>query len=287
MGGLGNQMFQYAFGRALSLRHSSRLLLDASSGFTSDRVFRRAFELERFPIQGEKAGLGRRFVFQAERAWNRLHPRRSLSTTRPWGVQIEERSLDFDPSAVELPIKKSTWLRGYWQSESYFSDHRIEIGKELSPSPPVAKNFLEMAAEIKACNSVGVGVRLFEEVPKNVTGQFASVTPIEFYRTAALRISKQIDNPVFFVFCTKRFPILESLNLPGETRFVTHDEGFHGAVDRLWLMSQCQHHVISHSSFYWWAAWLAEQRDPSTQVVASEAFPGNRSIPDRWHRVGL
>jgi hypothetical protein len=76
--------------------------------------------------------------------------------------------------------------------------------------------------------------------------------------------------------------MLRQIKFPGSAHFITHDNGFQGSLARFWLISQCAHHILSNSSFYWWAAWLAERRNPDSCIVASAMFPNRHTIPQRW-----
>lgn len=95
-----------------------------------------------------------------------------------------------------------------------------------------------------------------------------------------LALAGEIRDPVFYLFCTVRKPIESNLNLPGQTIYVTHDDGFAGEIERLWLLSQFRTHIISHSSFYWWGTWIAERNIPDVRVHAHNLF--NHSLPSRW-----
>ncbi len=278
-------MFQYAAGRSIAIRNKSRLFLDTQTGFNRDKVFRRNFELGQLPIKAMHSGVTSSTIYYSERIWERMFKDFARNRRRPWGLQVSESTSDFDLSVKTLSLSRCAWMRGYWQSEKYFDDCRSEISAELTPISPTEERFLELGREMRSANSVAVGVRLFEEVPV-VSGQpVTSITKPDFYREAAMRLIETVKSPIFYVFCTKRFPILDHLELPGPIRFVTHDEGFVGAVPRLWLITQCRHHVVSHSSFYWWGAWLSEQQYSDSLVVASRAFPGNDALPDRWLKV--
>lgn len=282
-GGLGNQMFQYAAGRALAARNDAQLYVDAVSGFARDKVYRRAFELDALPVATLYAGWMKQAPYWLEKLRDRVI-RRSEGTIRkrPWGTLIHESSLVFQEQIIDFSDFRTAWMEGYWQCERYFEDARGLISSELAPPAPKDSRFLDVAHKIDSCNAVAVGVRLFEEVPGASKAGVGGVVPAAFYTQAARRLAQHLPDPVFFVFCTTKSPVVEDLQLPGETLFVTHDNGFEGTLARLWLISRCHHHVLSNSSFYWWGAWLAEQQYADARIIAADTFVNKDCVPARW-----
>jgi hypothetical protein len=134
-------------------------------------------------------------------------------------------------------------------------------------------------------DSVAVGVRLFEEIPGTDKSGVGGLVPLSFYEAAAHRITAHVEVPTFFVFCTDDAAVKGKLKLPGETHYVTHDKGFVGAAQRLWLISRCRHHIVSNSSFYWWGAWLSEYSNPGNTIIACNLFPNPDTIPNRWNQL--
>jgi hypothetical protein len=285
MGGLGNQMFQYAAGRALALRNSAELVLDTRTGFVFDRLFRRQYELDRFPIEARKASCLEQLPFWLERIAHRDDRMEFVGIAkRPWGTFLRENANSFVREAFDEHFQ-SLFVTGYWQNEAYFAEVKEIIGREFRLPRAEKGPFLEMARKIEACNSVAVGVRLFEEVPGATKIGVGGLVPVSYYNRAARWLAGTIPNPEFFVFCTSQSPVLNELDLPGPAHFITHDNGFEGTIERLWLLSRCRHHVISNSSFYWWGAWLAEFERPETKVAAIDKFPNKATIPMRWARI--
>ena len=283
-GGLGNQMFQYAAGRALALCNSAELVLDTRTGFAWDTVYRREYELGCFPIEFREASFFEQLPFWLERLAHRAD-RRDFSgiAKRPWGTFLCENASRFVGDAFHEKIH-SLFVTGYWQNEAYFSEIRDLIGKEFRLPSAEKGRFPEMARRMEACNSVAIGVRLFEEVPGVTKAGVGGLVPISYYGRAARRLNGP-PNPEFFVFCTSQSAALDELDLPGPVHFITHDNGFEGTIERLWLLSRCRNHVISNSSFYWWGAWLAEFERPETKVAAIDRFPNKATIPVRWIRI--
>jgi hypothetical protein len=186
-------------------------------------------------------------------------------------------------------LKSDSWVEGYWQTEKYFADHAPEIGSELMPPTPISENFLSLAREIEASDSVCVGVRLFEEMPGADKSGVGGLVPLSFYQEAAqdLQAMHAAKPCIFFVFCTRLAPIENKLKLPGKVIYVTHDNGYTGQNDRLWLISRCKHHILSNSSFYWWGAWLAERTGRVGEIMAADLFPNEDTIPERWQKRSI
>jgi Glycosyl transferase family 11 len=282
-GGLGNQMFQYAAARALSLRNGARLYLDRRSGFAFDLVYKRQYELGVFPIEASLAGLPQQIPFWIEAARGTVGgSSTSAINNRIYGCSLQETQPVFLPEVAAHRVNANTWMWGFWQSERYFSDVADSISRELTPPAPHKREFLECAQLMETCTSVAVGVRIFEEVPGESKKAVGGLTPLRFFNDAAAQLAGRIHTPVFFVFCTTRAPQLRQLNLPGEVHVITHENGFEGSVARLWLLTRCRHHIIANSSFFWWGAWLREARCPDSHVIASPLFSNRDTIPTRW-----
>jgi hypothetical protein len=284
-GGLGNQMFQYAAGRALALRNDASLILDTHTGFVRDRIYRRAFSLGAYPLAARAASVTDRLPFWDAR-WHGVVARagENLFSSRPWGVYIQETEPRFLPAVQAINLTTDAYLDGYWQSEQYFHEERLAMRRELRVPEAVDTRFLAMAEVIRACDSVAVGVRLFEEVPGVDKNGVGGLVPMSYYEEAAARLAESLKNPVFFAFSIRDEGVKGKLKLPGPIHYVTHNNGYSGELQRLWLISQCTHHIVSNSSFYWWGAWLAEQEDRGSIVMAYDRFPNRDTIPRRWHR---
>lgn len=288
-GGLGNQMFEYAAGRALALRNGMELVLDTTSGFIRDKVYHRRFSLGAFPVRAESATVLDQLPFWFEQAYHKYYPRLLSSIThRPWGTFLCETEPKFLDEIDSYALTKNTWMEGYWQSEKYFSGYGDVIGRELAVPEPVEPNFLSMAKVIESCNSVAVGVRVFEDVAEvDKEAVVGGVAPFSFYEEAANRLAERIHDPTFFVFCTTLSAVKDKINLPGQIYYLTTQNGFHDSVQTLSLMSRCRRHIISNSSFYWWGAWLAEHQNQTNIIIASDLFFNKDSIPLRWQLLDL
>jgi Glycosyl transferase family 11 len=288
-GGLGNQMFQYAAGRALCLQNDAELILDATSGFIRDNVYRRTFQLNQFPLKVKQAHVLYQLPFWYESGRRTLGFPRVDIARRSWGEFVFETDENkFVRDVVSIRLERNTWMEGYWQSENYFNDWKDLISDELAPPEPSESNFLSMARLMGSCNSVAVGVRVYEEAPvQPCQSVIGGITPLSFYQNAANQLSSKDKDPTFFVFCTSLEAVKDKLELPGPVHYLTHDNGYVGALHTLWLISQCKHHIISNSSFYWWGAWMAERRHFESIVIACDLFTNKDTVPQRWTRLHL
>lgn len=284
-GGLGNQMFQYAAGRAFAIQKGMQLVLDVRTGFVRDKTYRRRFMLSELPVTVRYANRLQQLPFWYERARNRvLSISPKLVQERPWGIYLCETETKYHTAVAQIGCATTIFMEGFWQSEKYFADYRELLRKELTPSVPSDDLYLSTARKIEECNSVSVGVRLFEEVPGASKHGVGGLVPYSFYGKAADRIAEEVNDPTFFVFCTKKNGVSGKLHLPGKVYYVTHDDGYIDTMKLLWLISRCRHHILSNSSFYWWGAWLSEQNFTSINkvIIASDKFVNSDCIPSRW-----
>ena len=272
-GGLGNQMFQYAAGRALALRHGTELVLDL--GWLTPRS-RFVYELGVFDLD-------------VKLVWTYRHMRRArlrerLRLAPPVLLQDWKRDgFAFHPGVLALPADAR--LAGYWQSERYFADHAQTIRADFAFAEPLDARNEELADAIGASAAVAVHVRRGDYVTDPGARDFLGILPLDYYASAAAFVRRRVRSPHFFVFSDDPGWCRGHLRLGGPTTFVDHNAG-RGYLD-LRLMTLCRHHVIANSSFSWWGAWLAEPE--GQRVVAPRRWGAQGEagavIPEWWHRL--
>lgn len=252
-GGLGNQLFQYAAGRALSLRHKTDLLLDVSMLQQVKRgVTFRELELNRFKIDARVIDSNNsKFI-------NFFHGFKYIvSFFSKWNFFVEN-SLLFNSKFQALPDQ--TYLLGYWQSFRYFEEIASVIYADFEPSKPISDKSRAIGIEMTEINSVAIHVRRGDYVSLKSASNMHGALSLNYYKKAIDEIQEKLTNPVFFVFSDDPTWCKENLPLPFDsTTFISHNSGSESWQDLI-LMSHCHHTVIANSSFSWWAAWLADQR---------------------------
>lgn len=278
-GGLGNQMFQYACGRALALRSGAGFRID-------DRDFSagpgQVFGLHHFNIAPQSV---------TSRGWPPTRNERlRYLIWRYFGLSpkfTRETHAVFDPQILELTGDR--WLHGYWQCERYFEDFSDRIRDELTFVTPPSERNRKLLAEIDGEPAVSVHVRRGDYVSNPKAMAYHGVCSPSYYRKAAQLIAgKMSDDPVFYVFSDEPDWAQQHLDLPFEVRVIGHNDSQHNYED-MRLMSACRHHIIANSSFSWWGAWL--NPSPEKTVVAPAqwvADPANANpdiTPPVWVRL--
>jgi len=247
-GGLGNQMFQYALGRKMSLKNEDELKLDVYGLEVANKVgdIYRPFDLGEFNIQNIHASaeeikklkyplgifskLMRRFRFKVLK-----------KTHGGWEPEILEQTEDM-------------YLDGFWQSPKYFEDIREEILKDFSLKSPLSPNFLSWTSKIQETNSVALHVRRSDYASNPRVLKEFGVCSANYYSTAITYLKKHTNSASFFIFSDDIEWVKKNLTLPDNSIFVS-DKTL-TTTEELILMSKCSHNIIANSSFSWWSAWL-------------------------------
>jgi hypothetical protein len=287
VGGLGNQMFQYATARAVAYRTNMPLKLDVRA-FVNYKV--RSYRLGCFNIVEDFATEGevRRFRRPRRRQVVAFATSEIERRLLPWYRQrlMEERAFAFDPDV--LRIRKSAYLVGYWQSEKYFADVAELIRQEFTLKSEPDKLNRQVLDEIEATDSVSLHIRRGDYISNPDTHQVHGVLGLDYYSRAVDLIAGRTAQPHFFVFSDDIAWAKENLRLSFPLSFIERN-GEGREYEDLRLMCHCKHHIIANSSFSWWGAWL--NANPDKIVVSPEKWFSDASLdtrdlmPESWIRI--
>jgi len=287
MGGLGNQLFQYAAAKRIAVVNNSPLKLDIAEYQENSS---RQFQLNNFNIIAGIASPENLSYFYRYRGLNlKAISLNFIQNFLPYSkrIYIKEPSFEFNPRV--LTVSKNAYLEGYWQSERYFKDIEDIIRQEFTLKKPLlsSKN-PRIALEMKNYPSVSVHIRRKDYLTPKLSKIF-HVCPSEYYYSAIDSIKKRLKNPVFFVFADDINWAKESLaKFPEKIVFVS-DQNINKDYEELHLMSQCKHNIIANSSFSWWGAWL--NKNPEKIVIAPKNWFKDNSkntkdlIPEGWIKL--
>jgi hypothetical protein len=280
-GGLGNQLFQWACGFALSERIGGTLVLDTRSGFVLDLKYRRFFELGALNLNYQRAGVWTTSLLYFRWILQRLK-------LRTWNVRsafYTEVANEYVHEIHEHPTSLNAWLLGYFQSPKYFIDFAEQIRTQLLIKEPSYWVYKELGHRMRQVPSVAIGIRLYEETkdPSYHAYQGQEITLAKIQR-AINDMTDRIGSFDAYVFCTFHAEFLDKLVVPGRIKFISSDDGYSDTWSSLWLLTQCRHHIISNSSFYWWGAFLSAHYHPNQEqhIMASDNFANQAIYLDSW-----
>ncbi len=309
-GGLGNQMFQYAFFYANRKKHRD---LKATTFWYNANKSHNGFELDKVFNVSKKG-----FIFSGSKAEKKLpeHKENSVKTgnakenlarqqaelknvSQSKVTKIIRRILNNNPFVTFKEFGDSKYfanifdkkglmiLSGYWQNQRYFIEEKNEIAEifqfvPFDESENGAKNRLA-AEKIKETNSVSIHVRRGDYVSNP---WYDGVVTIEYYQKAVDFIKNNVQNPQFFVFSDDLDWCKAELKLPENAVFVDWNSGKNSFRD-MQLMSLCRHNIITNSSFSWWGAWLNRNPEkivirPKKWIAESAGLDFEEICPEEW-----
>lgn len=253
-GGLGNQMFQYAFASRLAYEHSENLILDDFSGFLNDKEYKRSFKLNFFSIKTKKIFENRIFscIYLIKfKFFFILNKRLSLNTSNYF---------DDEKSIIDIKInkKRNLYLNGLWQNFEYFDDIKFKISNEFVLKKKYRINILNTYSDFNADNSVAVHIRNYDKIQK----QKKNNLPQLYYKRAFEYFAKKMINPKFYIFSDDIFYANSLLKNFKYDLTINNNETFvNQEIVDFNLMSQFKNFIVANSTFSWWPAYLSNCND--------------------------
>ena len=276
IGGLGNQMFQYAFGYAVSRESKTLIRLDISG---LDTCKLRKYELNLFHIEQnvqiktKNDNLLKKVNSTKNTFLDKAYRRalRYLLKFTDFYYQ-EKKEFFFDKQVFKL--KTDTYYYGYWQNEKYFKKYRDEILK-IFYLKRIHSKTKKYKHKIVNSESVSIHIRRGDYVNNIKTNNIHGTCEINYYKRAIKEINKIKKNIKFFIFSDDLDWAKDNLKFVNCRVFVELDENIPDH-EEMFLMSQCKHNIIANSSFSWWGAWL--NQNPNKKVIAPRKWFKNSKL---------
>lgn len=291
-GGLGNQMFQYAFGVAMSKKLQREVFYDLSFYKPPQKnVTLRPFGLHFFKIQ----------VLEPPQNFTKLLPY-PLSKGEQFKINLKRllgkksfiliTESNIEEFLAEGGSKFShIYFDGYWQSENYFIEQEAIIRQRFSfqhntqKEPPIFR-------EAMLQNAVSIHFRRGDYIGDPKTNQYHGVCSMEYYQEAIHYIANKITKPVFYIFSDDPNWVKENFHINYPYFVVSPEDNYkENEHADMHLMSLCRHNITANSTFSWWGAWL--NQNPDKIVIAPKKWFNNRQknqqarnlIPQNWVRL--
>lgn len=256
-GGLGNQFFQYAAGRALAARHGVPLRFDARwyENPENHRAVVRTFDLPAFKVEGQLATKAELDAFGYDgtrRIWPRIKGRalRLMRGRRVWSCDSPGWLTEF------MQLKANVLLDGYFQHPAFFATVQASLRRELClrTSPP--ERIGQKAAMLVSLDSVCIQVRRTDFVSNPEAARRHGVCSLDYFRAAWAYVRCRVPAAKGFVFTDDPAWAEEAFKAWPDVVVVGADFDGPAYLHRFFLMKSCRHFIIANSTWGWWAAWL-------------------------------
>ena len=240
MGGLGNQMFQYEFGKNISNITNRKLILDLS--FLNKRDLGPDFVYRNYDLD----------IFNLK----------NVSIVNQYNDDYDLIVEDFNPDltieSINTIIKEiiqntsnTIYLDGYWSSPQYFNKIDFTFNDEcLTQSNDLLFN-------IQNTNSVMLNIRRSDFLNNNFHGTYGK----EYILKGINKLKLQFTDLKFFIFSDDIEWCKDNLHDIPNSTIVTHEHKGNKFYNYFLLMSECKHFIIPNSTFAWWAAYLSKNKN--------------------------
>lgn len=263
IGGLGNQLFQYAAACNLAIINNTSLKLDLSE-FDLYKLHKYSLHHFNFP---------QNFITIDE--LNMLE-------------EVKEKHYHYDDS-FRL-IGNNVVLRGYWQSEKYFQEIAPKLNKDFQLKSSISEKSLEISELIKQVNSVSLHIRRGDYAVGTYSDQILDQLDLAYYFEAIKKLQEVEMDLIFFIFSDDPEWAKDALSIDIPMVFVDNNNADANFED-LCLMSLCKHNIIANSSFSWWGAWL--NKNQAKKVFAPKKWFSSNArnindkdlVPESWYKV--
>lgn len=284
LGGLGNQMFQYALYMALKQKYpNEEVMIDVScfrgyplhNGFELDDIF-----LLNSPKATWKDIIKVSYPYPNYRCWQigkYIMPKRRT-------MCIEQKNFALNLNIFSL--SGDFYFDGYWQHEEYFNFIRDKICKAFTFTPLTDEANKKVLHRILLTNSVSIHIRRGDYINHPF---FRGICDLDYYKRAITYLKEKVNPQLYCIFsndiewCKRN---LSTYLLNDSVLYVNWNNDARSYRD-MQLMSCCKHNIIANSSFSWWGAWL--NSNPEKVVLAPSRWMNIKMekdpIPEHWIRI--
>lgn len=279
MGGLGNQLYQYAMYEKLKkLGKEVKLDLYDYKEATGDDKEWRNLELEYFPkLEFDVCQLGERMLFldNGRSFFDRL--RRKLFGKKD---RIVRETDSYMPEIFDMD---NVYLHGFWNSEKYYEDLITELQKIIVFPVSSNENNIRCIKEMEVNNSVAIHIRRSDYLKVADGKRYMGICTDEYYKGAMNYIEEYVSNPFYYIFSDDEEYAREHF-CDDNMKVVSWNKGKDSFYD-MQLMSCCKHNICANSTFSMWGARLNTHKDkimirPLRHDNYDESSPDK--IKDEW-----
>lgn len=286
-GAMGNQMFEYAYARALAERFDDHdivinqyfnFLSNAANGFfygTPNQLLRLRLnknvrEMNR--LSGTLLAMKDFIPFAFDTLFRVKISQEGYKKRTARGIfRLINLTITYYEPCDTVPEKKI--ITGIFQSGRFSEEIRPILLEEFKVKDPPSAENVKLLEEIRSCNSVAVHIRRGDFLSRK--WWYANVCGEDYYRRAMKYVAEHTENPVFYVFSNTADEVEwirnnYKLDADFNVRYITLNNPVH---EDFRLMYSCKHCVMPNSTLSWWASYMIENED---KIVVA---------PDIWYKL--
>lgn len=255
MGGLGNQLFQYAFGYALSKTTGDEVLYDNSwfeENKKNPQSTVRNYEINLF-FSDINLATKKQIKFVKNKSKCPKFLRKIFHIDNNKNIISDNDLYVFNHNYLKDYGNK--YYTGYWINEKYFAKYISDLQKNIHLKSKMDKTNQNWLKLIKSTESVSVHIRRGDYVTSGLR-----LCSIDYYKKSFSKIAKQVKKPVFFVFSDDPEWVRKNIKTKHKIYFIDNNDGNHGYFD-FELMRNCKHNITANSTFSVMASILNPNKD--------------------------
>ncbi len=276
-GRLGNQMFQYAYARALMKKTNNKLIvnfksfLKESQGMSQDgwenslkyfnttefKIYDKSIPFYLYATKGSFMQFLSLFSYlclkkiaKRNKHFNKLKERMHLNLLKKNIYFQDTNNLDFQPSS-----NKNIIIKGWFEDSNYFSNVKEELCSEFTPKnlSYYAKRLIN---KIESTQSICLSIRTFNEIRHNPDWfDKYHVCDKDYYSKAITYFQENLNNNTFYIFSDDIEWVKTKYNFKGLN--IVFCNQFKNSAEAMYVMSKCKNFIISNSTFSWWGQYLS------------------------------
>ncbi len=280
---LWNQMFQYAYIKALSLRNNIKFKLDISWF----KNYFRPFELDILNIERnycyKKEIPFYENIYSKNKYINFFINKLKILIKKLNPEHFIENQFNFNKDFINI---NNWYIEWYFYTEKYFKKYKNQIKQDFKFLKKISNNNIHILNKIKKTNSVGIHVRRWDYIENKKTNKIHWVCNINYYKESINYIEKKINKPRFFIFS-------DDIEWCKNNLWINWIYIIWNTWEKSWedmkLMSKCKHNIIANSSFSWW--WARLNNNKNKIVIAPKKWLNNKNIntndviPNNWIKI--
>ena len=280
IGGLGNQLFQYATAYSYGKKNNKGIVVDVGQFVNYDV----------HPLRLDKLSITDRFEKKEKSKIEKLKDKvlSKYNILANMSGYYFENGLRYDDNFFKK--NKIRNLTGYFQTEKYFTTYHNELCELFIPSEPLSTYQNSVKEMIEKSKSLSLHIRRGDYLSNTEALKTHGICNIDYFNRAVNYLIKteEVDNKTkFFIFSDDINWCRENISFTNEMIFVVGDN--QAPEKDMYLMSLCDNNIISNSTFSWWGAWLNKNKDkvviaPKVWFV-SDKLDYFDIIPDLWIKL--